>query len=52
MTKASVDFHNPFPKEGQDSEPGPHVISFERTKTCGTAAPEKMGISCAKIHIK
>lgn len=34
------------------SEPGPHVISFERTKTCGTAAPEKMGISCAKIHIK
>jgi hypothetical protein len=25
MTKASVDFHNPFPKEGQDSEPGPHV---------------------------
>jgi hypothetical protein len=34
------------------SEPGPHVISFERTKTCGAAAPEKMGISCAKIHIK
>lgn len=34
------------------SEKGPHVISFERYKTCGTAAPEKMGISCAKIHIE
>lgn len=34
------------------SEAGPHVISFERYKTCGTAAPEKMGISCAKIHIE
>ncbi len=31
---------------------GPHVISFERYKTCGSAPPEKMGISCAKIHIE
>lgn len=31
---------------------GPHVISFERFKTCGGAAPEKAGISCAKIHIE
>ncbi len=30
---------------------GIHVISFERSKTCGTAAPVSEGMSCAQIHI-
>ena len=34
------------------SEKGPHVVSFERFKTCGGGAQEKAGISCAKIHIE
>lgn len=31
---------------------GPHVISFERSKTCGTAEPVSEGVSCAKVHIE
>lgn len=30
---------------------GPHVVHFDRTRTCG-GATEKLGLSCAKIHIE
>jgi hypothetical protein len=33
------------------SGPGPHVVHFERYKTCGEAK-EKIGFSCAKVHIE
>lgn len=30
---------------------GPHVVHFQRTRTCG-GAEESLGVSCAKIHIE